>query len=195
MKNAKGLLTVTLIVLVTLVNAMGSNEYLDLRITGKKTFQVSVKNVVGDTKISISDLAGITLHASQISNLTSFKREFDVSSLPSGSYILAIADEYKTQKVALKISEQIELDLSNVETKLNPIITANGENVSVSIYAHENEKLRVSIYDAAQNRIENAVIQGTGFIGRKFNLESLETGKYSVVVNHEGRSFSKEVEL
>ena len=94
MKNAmKRLFSLTLIVLVTMVNANADNHLLVAKITGKRSFQIAVRNVVGQAQLKIVDRKGTILHNSFVDHGGSYIRKFDVSSLPADTYFLVIEDE------------------------------------------------------------------------------------------------------
>ena len=100
----------------------------------------------------------------------------------------------KTKTIDMKIYEELSLDLDQVKTQLNPIITGLTDKAIVSIYASEKEKMTISIYDGANN-IGNYILKGEGYIGQKFCLESLHPGTYNVIVKHRGRTFIKEITI
>lgn len=191
----KRMFSFTLIVLVTLVNVKADNELLAMKITGNRSFEISVKNVVGEAQLMINDLEGTMLYNSSIEHKGSYTKTFDVSSLPVGIYIMSIKDEFKTKTVELSIDKTVSIDLDQVKTNLNPIITNFRDKLIVSIYSAEREKLTISIFDENGNPITNHAVKGEGYFGQNFNLEALETGTYKVIVNHKGRTFRKELTI
>ena len=175
MKNAtKGLLLMTMIVIATVVKAKVPNENVNVEITGNRSFQLSVNNLMGKGQISIIDQNGFVLYNNIIAGQSAIKQRFDVSNLPVGNYYLKLNDEWKNQTLSLLINQELVFDLAHVKTTLNPIITQKDDEVTVSMYASELEKLNVSIYDQNSNLLESSNINGLGYLGRRFNFGKLK---------------------
>ena len=196
MKNVMiKMFSVTLIVLVTLVNVNAANNFLAIKLIGDRSFQISVDNVVGQAQLKIVDLQGTTIYKSDVNHDGAYSRNLNVSKLPLGTYLLVIEDEFKTKTVDLNIYKEVSLDLDQVKTQFNPIIMIAEDKVTISMHAFTKEKMTISFYDETRGLIDMHTLKGKGYLAKKFSLELLDAGTYKVLINHRGRTFSKELSI
>jgi len=189
-KAMKGLLSGLLMVLATL--SYGSNEpYFKVEVTGQRTFSLQVENLTGTTRISLQDTNGEMVYKEQIASVSTYTKQFDVTSLPKGNYTLIVEDDFKRQSAKISVADQLVAEFD--ELYFFPLIVQDGKYITVSKIASANERLSVVIYDVNDKLLFSEVLQGQDFLGKRFDFSKAPKGTYKIFLASNGHALNRRV--
>ena len=195
MKNTvKGLMVMALIVLALPFAKANEDTYFNLLVREDYKLEISVKNVWGETSISIYDEEEALVFTTPVRHSGSVEQVLDFSFLSRGDYTIVFRDELKVQSAAFRVEDAIGL-LTRVTTRFVPRVTVHDKSVIVSVSSLDSDKMTVCIYDADGNRLNREVVSGQNYIGARYDFSEVFTGNYLVEVQFGNETYTHEVRI
>lgn len=160
---------------------------------------VTLNDVKEGNLFTIKDENGLILYKESIQQNGLYKKGFDLTSLPDGSYFFELDKdmEIKTIPFTVKKSEVV-FNKDNEETIFKPSTVVKQDLLFVSKLALEGEELEISIYQESNSfystpyeLIHTETISNTKKIERVFKFVDFREGQYKIVYKTEGKTFVK----
>ncbi|TBM99384.1 hypothetical protein EYD45_15610 [Hyunsoonleella flava] len=157
---------------------------------------ITLNDVKEGNLFTIKDKNGLILYKEAIQQNGLYKKGFDLTSLPDGSYFFELDKdmEIKTIPFKVKVSEVV-FDKDNAETIFKPSTVVKQDLLFVSKLALEGEELEISIYQengfyaAPYQLIHNETISNTKHIERVYKFVDFRKGEYKIIYKTEGKTF------
>ena len=198
MKNRKTTLRKSILTAVMLTammsyatNGLEINPNNDLK---KTTF--SLNNVKEGNQLIIKDINGIILYKEQIEKSGTYSKGFDLTSLPSGSYVFELQKDLEIKFFPFTVNDETVV-FNGEETIIHkPFVTQKGNYVYVSKLALNEEPLEIKIYYDSE-LIYSEKIKNTKTIEKTFKLSTKgrETSKYTMVLKTNDREYFEYITL
>ena len=198
MKNRKTTLRKSILTAVMLTammsyatNGLEINHNNDLK---KTTF--SLNNVKEGNQLIIKDINGIILYKEQIEKSGTYSKGFDLTSLPSGSYVFELQKDLEIKFFPFTVNDETVV-FNGEETIIHkPFVTQKGNYVYVSKLALNEEPLEIKIYYDSE-LIYSEEIKNTKTIEKTFKLSTKgrETSKYTMVLKTNDREYFEYITL
>jgi len=198
MKNRKTTLRKSILTAVMLTammsyatNGLEINPNNDLK---KTTF--SLNNVKEGNQLIIKDINGIILYKEQIEKSGTYSKGFDLTSLPSGSYVFELQKDLEIKFFPFTVNDETVV-FNGEETIIHkPFVTQKGNYVYVSKLALNEEPLEIKIYYDSE-LIYSEEIKNTKTIEKTFKLSTKgrETSKYTMVLKTNDREYFEYITL
>ena len=193
-RTVKLAFALALIVLANISVASTMDDFFQVEVTGKRTFNLVIKNISGEGHLEIRGAGGSVLYDLDIDKKMIDKR-FDVSAFPAGDYELTFRDNYKIHSVTMHASGDLKFDLESAVIHYVPSIQLRGKSLSVGVLANPSDEMTVSIYDELNQLIIRRKITGSEFIGKSFDFSKAPAGRYRVQVKNQGNLFTEYVKI
>ena len=198
MKNRKTTLRKSILTAVMLTammsyatNGLEINPNNDLK---KTTF--SLNNVKEGNQLIIKDINGIILYKEQIEKSGTYSKGFDLTLLPSGSYVFELQKDLEIKFFPFTVNDETVV-FNGEETIIHkPFVTQKGNYVYVSKLALNEEPLEIKIYYDSE-LIYSEEIKNTKTIEKTFKLSTKgrETSKYTMVLKTNDREYFEYITL
>ena len=141
--------------------------------------------------LSIKDTYGAVLYKEIIQKNGLYAKGFDLTALPSGSYLFELDGDVEIKVIPFNIkSNSIVYDRSSAKTIYKPIARVKGDIVFVSKLSLNNEPLKINIYKDSELLLSET-IENSKKIERVYKLTGLKSGDYKIVFSTEGRTFTE----
>jgi hypothetical protein len=199
MKNAikntkKGILMVTMIA-ASLSFANEGTPFFKIVNNAKKT-SLTLNNVKKGSLLSIKDINGVKLYEEVIQMNGLYGKAFDLTALENGSYVFELDGEVEIKVIPFTVeSNTITYNTEEAKSIFKPTIRVKGDLVLVSKLSLNNEPLKINIYNNDSNSYElvlsETIKNNTKSIERAYKIAGLNKGNYTIVLNTEGKEFTK----
>lgn len=157
----------------------------------KKTALIINNVKVGDL-LTIKDYNGITLYKELIDTSGTYKKGFDLTALPNGSYFFEVNKDMEIRTIPFTVkSSEVVFNKSEEEITFKPFVRQKGDLVLITKLATNLEPLKIKIYTEVNGSFELAYsekVEGTQTIERAYKLEK---GNYKVILNSNNNEFTK----
>lgn len=165
------------------------------KVEGNKLY-LSLDNVATQTSVRILDPAGFVWIDEKVAEAKSFKKVFDLASLPHGSYRLVIkaSGEEIVQPITVSGAELV-VDESKRTAYFEASLSQKREQVHLSLSNPSRSVVRFFVLDEKGRMVQQTSIEGQSVIDTDFDLKHLPGGYYTVVVDNGHESFTKRVSL
>jgi len=161
---------------------------------------VTFKNVKNGSVLSIIDDNGLTLYKEVIKFNGEYTRGFDLTALPDGNYYFELNADTEIKVVPFKVTlSVVTFDKTSETIIIKPRVHVMNGKVFVSKLAlcDLGREMEIKIY------AENAELAYTGkiarnkenYVGKIYDFSTSEKGKYTIVINTEGRRFVKHIQI
>jgi len=181
------------------LNLAVANNYtsvLKIEAGMNKKFYLSLEDVSAQTSIQIIDQDGFVLVEENVAASEQFTKVFNMGKLISGNYTLVIKSDYKkTVQPIVVTSRELILEEEKRQEFYPAIIVAEKENVSVSLLNPTKSEVKFSIIDREGEVIFRDELKDKMVIGKRYNLEQLPAGNYTVLVYTSNDVYSKDLTL
>ena len=164
----------------------------------QKSIFVSFNNTgEGDILIQIKDDNDAILHTEEVSNQPVFAKKFNLKNLPAGVYYLEVSDELTEVVQPLKISvSNIEMDPTARTKMYKPVFRFQNNRLDVDFLAINNNKITISVFGAQNQLVFSEQFENAGKpFGKRFDMDKLEKGKYSIKIAAGNQTYYKTVEV
>lgn len=190
MKTIKRRVLVVVFMLGTLVNYANNTE-LDYTLDAKKV-KIVFKNAKKGHQLKIKDANGTVLHSESVSKKGNLIKTFDFSKLNDGNYTLELNKDYQIIVKSIKIEAGEVIFNEDAKKVIHKPVVRNEENrLMISKITFDEKPLQIALY-YNNEVIYSETVTGSSIVNRVYRLDELMTGDYKVVLNNNGRSYSKE---
>ena len=177
-------LTLAAALFTTTANANSFDDIADVKVSAvNKTLKVAVSKTLAEVvEVSIESVTGEIVHSDRFENTTTSKR-YDLRQLPIGSYNLVVTKNRAkmTQPFAINF-DGISVAQADRKIALLPKVVLKGSKIDVSVFASENEKVEVKIYDTLGTSVFQDNVASKAF-AKRYDLSKLPKGAYIVEIN------------
>jgi hypothetical protein len=158
---------------------------------------LTLENVKEGQRLVIKSKNGTILYKESISKTGAYQKEFDLTSLPNGSYFFELEKDLEIQIIPFSVSANTVKFSKDKEVKIfKPYVRAEGNKLLVSKLSLDLQPLMVDIYYDNPNssnyeRIYSEKIENTKVIERIFSLDKQMPGTYKIITKSEGRVYTQ----
>lgn len=189
MKTIKRIVLGVALMLGTFTNYANNTE-LDNLLDTKKV-RVVFKGAKKGHQLKIKDNNGINLHFENVSRTGNLIKFFDFSNLKDGNYTLELEKEFEIIIKSFYIrGTKVVFDGEIKEKIFKPVIRTKKNRLMITKINFYKKPLKVEIY-YKNEMIYSDSIKGEKLINRVYKLDELKAGNYKVIIQNDGRSFSK----
>ncbi len=188
-----------IVLLSTASNIIAKDSKPSLKIFNSEKKMVTL---VGDnTKntsltLSIFDQKGTFLLKDKIVVVGQYSKAYDFSELPVGTYEVEVENSTSIRNYIVTTSST---NLSMVENKqkeiYKPVVESEGAIVSINMLNLSLETVAVRINDKSGEEVYMEKFDHTSTIHKSYDLSKLPSGKYSFLINTQGKLFNIDVNL
>lgn len=166
---------------------------LEIRVVNNASFELRFGlTEEASVEVRIHDKQGLRIFKETLERSKLNKRRYNLSSLPSGKYLLLVSYNNQTKIQELEIKEgDLAIDSEKEQTVFAPTITQNKDYLDISMLNLSNHKLEIEIWDKDGNRIYKEEVSD-GAVQRRYNLSKLKKATYTVRVALADDSLNKE---
>ncbi|MFT5215059.1 MAG: hypothetical protein ACI83H_000166 [Glaciecola sp.] len=153
---------------------------------------LSLEHVKKGERLIIKSESGTIIYRESIKESGSYHKEFDLTSLPSGSYYFELDKDVEIQIIPFEVNDtKVTFKKEEANSIFKPIITTDENVVSLNKLSLNFEPLQVKIFfDSGDHElIYSEEIINKKNIQRVYRLLKNVNGKYKVVCNTQGRTF------
>ncbi len=195
MKIMKSILLSLAMSVLFINTAMANNYNPDLKVEGNK-FYVTLENASAQTSVRILDGQGYIWLEERVTVPGKFKKVFNLSKLPVGSYTLIIKSNLKETIQPIRVtSKELIVD----ESKQTVYYQANFEQkrgkVNISLLNPTNSLIRIFVINPQGRILYQDLIKNQEVIDTNYNLRGLPRGNYTLFVDNAHETFSKNIRL
>lgn len=196
MQIIKNLLTALLIGFVTIANA-NNNPFKSPTVRFTETANEKIRLTLinsANTALRIQNAEGITIYNENIVSENTVAKDYDLTTLADGTYVFSIELSDKIIEQAV-IVEKGNVTLENAEILSKPVFFESDQALFVTIEGLSNEAVEVRILDNNGTEIYQDEKQNIARFNTKYDLSKLANDNYIIVVNIDGKSYYKYMEL
>lgn len=196
MKNMfKSSIWLAMIVLATISKAGTTGSPVEIRVTGERTFSVSLSMESENVQVILKDMKGHALTRRTFRDgITTLN--FDLNDMKNGQYQLEVIDNEKMETLPIDLApDHLIVDVDKTETYFFPIIFQNGSKVTISKWAPEKEQIYVTVVNARNRLVHQDIIEGTKHLGKRFDFSQVTKGTYRMRVNCKNYTLSKVINI
>jgi len=164
---------------------------------------ITLDNVKIGQELFIKDINGSVIYEESIEVAGSFKKEFDLATLPDGLYFIELNKDVEINVIPFTVnSYSAELHMEKQTTIFKPVIRLKDNFVFIAKISLSQEPMEIELYyDANESHSEmyellhTEKIENTTTVHRVYKLDKYENGNYKVIFKSEGRTFTEQVKL
>lgn len=183
---------------VTLLSFANEAPFYTIKNDAERT-SLTLNNVKQGNLLSIKDNNGIVLYKELIQQSGTYTKGFDLTSLPSGSYIFELDKDVEIQTIPFNVLAKIVTFTKDSEvTIFKPVTRVKGDMVFVSRLSLNKAPLDIAVY-FTENSVDEPeliffeTIKDTENLSRIYRLAGRNRGSYELIFTTEGRIFTKEI--
>lgn len=193
MKNRKTIITKSILatVMLTAMFSYATNTTnIDPKSNLKKT-TLTLNHVKPGNQVAIKDLSGIILYKEEIKTTGTYSKSFDLTSLPSGSYVFELEKDFEIKLLPFSVnSNQVVFDKNNETIFHKPYVTAKDNHIYINKLSLNEEPLEIKIYYLNEYQlIFSEKIEDTKSIQKAYKMASNIKGDYKVILKSNGREY------
>ncbi|WP_203257541.1 hypothetical protein [Hyunsoonleella ulvae] len=183
--------------LVTVIGyANDKSFYISKGDAGKTT--LTLMEVKKGDLFTIKNENGLILYKEAIQENGVYKKGFDLTSLPDGSYFFELDKDMEITTIPFTVkASDVAFDKSKSETVFKPLTVVRNDHLLVSQLSLEKKPLKIKIYQegstysSSYELIHSETITDTKHIKRVYKLRDFSKGQYKIVFMTEGQKFVK----
>lgn len=181
--------------MATVIGYANDKSFSIFNNAAKKTV-LTLTDVKKGNLFTIKDENGLILYKEAIQQGGVYKKGFDLTALPDGSYFFELEKDIEVTTIPFTVKEtEVAFEKSKSETVFKPLTVIKGDFVFVSQLSLDEEPLEIEIYyDGGTNSrsfelLYSETIKNTKNIERVFKFTNLKVGDYKIVYRTEGKQF------
>ena len=190
----KGILLVTM--LTTIYSFANESSYYSIKNDTKKT-SLTLNNVKKGNILSIIDINGIILYKEVIENSGIYSKGFDLTYLPDGFYTFELDKDLEIKTIPFTVNyNNVVFNKKEEKTIFKPYTRVKDDFVYISKLALNNDPLKIEIYflnDYDYELVYTEKVINTKNIEKTYKLTGLKKGDYKIVIETEGKTFTKNI--
>jgi len=185
------------ILLVTVFTTILSNANEISSFTYKEDLKgntsLSINNVKKGNQLSIKDYYGTILYKEVINRAGLYRKGFDLTSLPDGSYFFEIDKEMEITSIPFTVLlNKVTFDKEKQVTIFKPYVRKKDNLIMISKLSPNKDPLNIDLYYVDNNNeselIHSEEVKGTQNIERIFKLRK---GEYKVVFKFNNKEITE----
>lgn len=145
---------------------------------------------------TIKDENGVVLYKEAIQQSGVYKKGFDLTSLPDGSYFFELNKDMEITTIPFIVkASEVLFEKENAQTVFKPLTVLKNNRLFVSQLSLDKEPLEIKIYQdggaysSPFQLIYEETISDTKTIERVFKLVNFSRGQYRIVYKTKGKTF------
>ena len=153
---------------------------------------LTLEHVKEGQKLIIKSENGTIIYKESIKESGAYHKEFDLTSLPNGSYYFELDKDVEIQIIPFEVNNtEVTFKKNEANSIYKPIIKANKNIISINKLSLNSEPLQVKIFFVSGDyeMILSEEIINKNNIQRVYKLLEDVNGKYKVICKTEGRTF------
>ena len=160
-----------------------------------KLLHISLSELNKTSFLKIKDMNNFTLYEEKI-NVGKFSKNYDLSSLKSGKYIIEIHEETLVRKIPVNIvSNEIHMDEKDEVIIYRPGVRFKNDYLTINrMRLNKGKDLEILLYNESGNLIHKETLGSNFPDGRIFDISNLENGNYKIVMKTTGIVFTEEIQ-
>lgn len=181
----------------TLIGHANQNPIL-ISYNEDKFIELTLHRVKPGNLLSIKDKEGFKLYKAPITGSGTIKKEFDLSTLPNGSYIIELDMQMAIIIFPFVLNDKDAVfEEDDSQTIFKPLTKIKNGHLMVSQLTMDMATLEIKIFREVEDTVNDfelllsEEIKNTRNINRIYKLSKYEKGKFKVVFNTEGQQFVK----
>ncbi|MDP5158513.1 MAG: hypothetical protein NWQ07_08055 [Flaviramulus sp.] len=190
----KGILLVTM--LTTIYSFANKSSFYSIKNDTKKT-SLTLNNVKKGNILSIIDINGIILYKEVIENSGIYSKGFDLTYLPDGFYTFELDKDLEIKTIPFTVNyNNVVFNKKEEKTIFKPYTRVKDDFVYISKLALNNDPLKIEIYflnDYDYELVYTEKVINTKNIEKTYKLTGLKKGDYKIVIETEGKTFTKNI--
>lgn len=157
---------------------------------------LNLENMFADNvKCTFTNEEGIIIFRDQISTENRVSKKYDLGQLPMGKYTIEVNDLMKVERLELVISKEgIEFSNEIAEITYKPTVWLNEDKTVDFNLLALGQVASISI-SSLEGEIFTESFKKQSSISKRFNLNGLESGEYTVRVSINGKTFTHTLAL
>lgn len=164
---------------------------------------ITLDNVKVGQKLLIKDINGSVIYEESIVESGSFKKEFDLATLPDGLYFIELNKDVEINVIPFTVnSYNAQFHKEKETTIFKPVVRLKDNFVFIAKLSLSQEPMEIKLYyDASGSNsgiyelLHTEKIENTATVHRVYKLDKYEKGNYKVIFKSEGRTFTEKVKL
>lgn len=160
-----------------------------------KTTILILDNVKLGQRLLIKSKNGTIIYKESIGETGDYRKAFDLTSLPNGSYFFELDKDVEIQIIPFSVSFNNVEFLKNEEFKIfKPIVRIENNKLFVSKLSLDLQPMTIDIYYDGTNGLEKIYsekFESTKIIERIYSLDKNSAGSYKIITKTDGREYSQ----
>ena len=179
--------------LITALSTLLSNatETSTFKDNIKKT-ALTLSNVKPGDLLTIQDTNGVTLYKELIEIEGTYKKGFDLTSLPNGDYFFELQKAFEVQTIPFTVNNKLVVfNKAEKSTTFLPYTRLKNNMLFVTKLTPNNEALKISLYmenTSGFELIHTEEVEGIQSIEKVYKLQK---GNYKIVFNSNKKEYTK----
>lgn len=153
---------------------------------------LTINNVKAGNLLSIIDSNGLTLYKEAIEATGTYKKGFDLTALPNGSYSFEVNKDFEINTIPFTVSNsEVVFNKEKEVTIFKPYIREKNDMLYISKLAPKYASLTIDIYanyDGVFEIINSDKIENTQIIEKVYKLEK---GNYKIILTSDNKEYTK----
>lgn len=180
---------------IILITALSTSlSIANSRLPASDITTIEFENVQAGELLSMYTQSYELVYSESVTENGLFRKKYDMSLLPDGDYIIVLEKTEKLETQTFTIKNGITVDLSEKTIVYKPTANLIKNKLYVSQYTPQKSSLSIELYFNGV-MIHDSTAQGTGSIGKIYQLDLAQKGVYKVILKSHGKVFKSTIEI
>ncbi|MCA6078387.1 T9SS type A sorting domain-containing protein [Fulvivirga sedimenti] len=163
--------------------------FIKLERSGEQGLHLYMDSLSDLAELTIYDTDKVVLFRDKTDQLNDFKRKFDLSKLPDGSYIFEVELGNQIKQYSFSILNNEVSIAENCKAIYKPTVISKENNLDISYLNLNGEEVSLSIYDQSGKNLASDKIENKQSVVKRYDTSLLPSGNYQVVIKTADRVF------
>ncbi len=163
--------------------------FIKLERSGEQGLHLYMDSLSDLAQLTIYDTDKVVLFQDKIDQKFDFKRKFDLSKLPDGSYIFEIDHGNQIKQYSFTILNNEVSIADHCAAIFKPTFISKEYNLDISYLNLDKEAVSLSIYDQNGKNLVSEKVVNKQIVEKRYDLSLLPNGNYQVVIKTADRVF------
>ena len=204
MKNFSSLVLTLLFVVASTTAQATITEPLPIKdvkiVTAKEQQKINVffnQFKAEEVTIKVKDLNGYVLFTERVKGTLKYAKTYDLTNLPSGKYQLVLSDNIKEyiQIISIANSGVVTVESTAANVVYNPTVLVKDKHLDLNILLAIEDDIKVSILNEDGEELFTETNADTFKIEKRYNLQDLESGDYTLKLKTKYKTIYKNFSL
>lgn len=161
-----------------------------------KKISFVVEGLNGNASVRLTDKDDISLFSQVVEGSSSYRKIFDLTALPNGTYHFEFTTETRTVLQPFTITDMgIRLKEADQKLRYIPIVKVKKGLVDVSLLNIKRANIDIEISKIGGELVHEESLKNVLKVSRRFNVSNLSPGTYLVKIRTHEKTYYKEVQL